>query len=199
MRTWTFVANRPDWLSDPEHWQGVARQVEDKLSDALHERLAQRFVDRRTSVLMRRLRENAMFEAEITASGDVTVEGQHVGHLHGFHFVPDPQADTAETKTLRNAAGKALAGEIEARAERFAAAADTSLVLSNDGTIRWQGDPVAKLEPGDKIFEPRFRILADEQLTGSARDKVETRLRAWLKAQIVRLLGPTMQLEETPS
>ncbi|MFC4170853.1 helicase-related protein [Microvirga sp. GCM10011540] len=197
VRTWSFVANRPDWLKDPEHWQGVARQVEDKLSDALHERLAQRFVDRRTSVLMRRLRENTMLEAEITTSGDVTVEGQHIGHLHGFHFVPDPQADTAEAKTLRNAASKALAGEIEARADRFAETPDTTLVLSNDGTIRWMGDPVAKLEPGDKLFEPRLRILSDEQLTGPARDKVENRLRAWLKAYIVRLLGPLMQLEES--
>src|SRR5262249_52001251 len=58
IRTGTFAANRPDWLKDPEHWQGVARAVEDKLSDALHERLTERFVDRRTSVLMRRLREN---------------------------------------------------------------------------------------------------------------------------------------------
>jgi ATP-dependent RNA helicase SUPV3L1/SUV3 len=190
IRTWSFVANRPDWLKDPEHWQGVARGVEDKLSDALHERLAQRFVDRRTSVLMRRLRENVMLEAQIDASGDVTVEGQHVGHLHGFLFVPDPGAESAEAKTLRNVAQKALASEIEARAERFSAAADTSLVLSNDGTIRWQGDPVGKLEPGDKLFEPRIRILADEQLTGPARDKVETRLKAWLKAYIVRLLGP---------
>ncbi len=197
VRTWSFVANRPDWLKDPEHWQGVARQVEDKLSDALHERLAQRFVDRRTSVLMRRLRENTMLEAEITTTGDVTVEGQHIGHLHGFHFVPDPQADTAEAKTLRNAASKALAGEIEARADRFAETPDASLVLSNDGTIRWMGDPVAKLEPGDKLFEPRLRILSDEQLTGPARDKVEGRLRAWLKAYIVRLLGPLMQLEES--
>jgi ATP-dependent RNA helicase SUPV3L1/SUV3 len=195
VRTWTFVANRPDWLKDPEHWQGVARQVEDKLSDALHERLAQRFVDRRTSVLMRRLRENTMLEAEITTTGDVTVEGQHIGHLHGFHFVPDPQADTAEAKTLRNAASKALAGEIEARADRFAETPDTLLVLSNDGTIRWMGDPVARLEPGDKIFDPRLRILSDDQLTGPARDKVENRLRAWLKAYIVRLLGPLMQLE----
>lgn len=197
VRTWSFVANRPDWLKDPEHWQGVARQVEDKLSDALHERLAQRFVDRRTSVLMRRLRENTMLEAEITTTGDVTVEGQHIGHLHGFHFVPDPQADTAEAKTLRNAASKALAGEIEARADRFSETPDASLVLSNDGTIRWMGDPVAKLEPGDKLFEPRLRILSDEQLTGPARDKVENRLRAWLKAYIVRLLGPLMQLEES--
>jgi ATP-dependent RNA helicase SUPV3L1/SUV3 len=197
VRTWSFVANRPDWLKDPEHWQGVARQVEDKLSDALHERLAQRFVDRRTSVLMRRLRENTMLEAEITTTGDVTVEGQHIGHLHGFHFVPDPQADTGEAKTLRNAASKALAGEIEARADRFAETPDTLLVLSNDGTIRWMGDPVAKLEPGDKLFDPRLRVLSDEQLTGPARDKVETRLRAWLKAYIVRLLGPLMQLEDS--
>ncbi len=197
VRTWSFVANRPDWLKDPEHWQGVARQVEDKLSDALHERLAQRFVDRRTSVLMRRLRENAMLEAQITASGDVTVEGQPVGRLHGFLFVPESHADTPEAKTLRNAAQKALAGEIEARADRFSAAADASLVLSNDGTIRWQGDPVAKLEPGEKIDEPRLRVLADVELTGPARDKVDTRLRAWLKAHIVRLLGPAIQLEDS--
>lgn len=195
VRTWTFVANRPDWLKDPEHWQAVARRLEDNLSDALHERLAQRFVDRRTSVLMRRLRENAMLEAQITATGDVTVEGQHVGHLHGFHFVPDPQAAGEEAKALRNAATKALAGEIEARAERFAAAADSSIVLSNDGTIRWLGDPVAKLEPGEKLFEPRLRTVADEQLTGAARDKVDARLKAWLKAHIVRLLGPLLQFE----
>ena len=75
VRTWTYVANRPDWLADPEHWQGVARAIEDKLSDALHERLAERFVDRRTSVLMRRLRENAMLETEIGKTGEVTVEG----------------------------------------------------------------------------------------------------------------------------
>ncbi|WP_043748313.1 helicase-related protein [Methylobacterium nodulans] len=195
VRTWTFVANRPDWLQDPEHWQGETRRVEDRLSDALHERLASRFVDRRTSVLMRRLRENTMLEAEITAGGDVTVEGQHVGHLHGFQFVPDPGAEGQEAKTLRSAAEKALASEIEARADRFAAAADAALVLSNDGTIRWTGDPVAKLLPGDKLYAPAFRILADEQLTGPARDKVEGRLSAWLKAHIVRLLGPALELE----
>ena len=124
VRTWTFVANRPDWLKEPEHWQAVTRRVEDSLSDALHERLAQRFVDRRTSVLMRRLREKARMEAEITATGDVSVEGQHVGHLHGFHFVPDPQAAGEEAKALRNAAQQGLASEIEARAERFSAAAE---------------------------------------------------------------------------
>lgn len=194
-RTWTFVANRPDWLRDPEHWQGETRRVEDRLSDALHERLASRFVDRRTSVLMRRLRENTMLEAQITADGDVTVEGQHVGHLHGFLFVPDASAEGHEAKTLRSAAEKALGGEIESRAERFAATADSTLVLSHDGTIRWTGAPVAKLTPGEKLFAPQIRLLADDSLTGAHREKVEARLDAWLKAYIVRLLGPLMEIE----
>ena len=194
-RTWTFVANRPDWLVDPLHWQGETRRVEDRLSDALHERLASRFVDRRTSVLMRRLREKTMLEAEITAGGDVTVEGQHVGHLHGFQFVPDANAEGQEAKTLRSAAEKVLGGEIEARAERFASAADSALVLSHDGTIRWTGDPVAKLTPGDKLFEPRIRLIADEHLAGGARERVEGRLDAWLKAHVTRLLGPLIEIE----
>ncbi|URD40168.1 helicase [Methylobacterium tardum] len=194
-RTWTFVANRPDWLRDPEHWQGETRRVEDRLSDALHERLASRFVDRRTSVLMRRLRENTMLEAQITADGDVTVEGQHVGHLHGFLFVPDASAEGHEAKTLRSAAEKALAGEIEARADRFGATADSTLVLAHDGTIRWTGAPVAKLTPGEKLFAPQIRLLADDSLTGAHREKVEARLDAWLKATIVRLLGPLMEIE----
>lgn len=194
-RTWTFVANRPDWLRDPEHWQGETRRVEDRLSDALHERLASRFVDRRTSVLMRRLRENTMLEAQITPDGDVTVEGQHVGHLHGFLFVPDASAEGHEAKTLRSAAEKGLAGEIEARSERFNTAADASLVLSHEGVIRWTGAPVAKLAPGDKIFAPQIRLLADEALAGPAREKVVVRLDAWLKAHVTRLLGPLIEIE----
>src|SRR5213083_1260682 len=81
IRTWTFVANRPDWLSDPDHWQGITREVENKLSDALHERLTERFVDRRTSVLMRRLRENSVLNTEIGKTGEVTVEGHVIGRL----------------------------------------------------------------------------------------------------------------------
>lgn len=195
VRTWTFVANRPDWLRDPEHWQGVTRQVEDRLSDALHERLAQRFVDRRTSVLMRRLRENAMLEAEITAAGDVLVEGHHVGRLQGFQFAPDPQAGGPDAKALRNAALKALAGEIDTRASRLSGSGDDAFVLSNDGALRWQGEVVAKLAAGDKLLEPRLRLLADEQLTGGSRDLVQARLDLWLKSHVEKLLGPLLKLE----
>lgn len=195
VRTWTYVANRPDWLPDPEHWQGVARLVEDKLSDALHERLASRFVDRRTSVLMRRLRENAMLEAEVTATGDVLVEGQHVGLLQGFRFTADPKAGGPEAKALNAAAMKALAGELEARASRVVLAGDDAFVLSHDGLIRWVGEPVARLTAGEKALEPRLRLLVDDHLPGPAREQIETRLALWLKHHITRLLGPLQILE----
>ena len=194
VRTWTFVANRPDWLADPDHWQGVTRAVEDKLSDALHERLTARFVDRRTSVLMRRLRENTTLESEISKTGEVTVEGHVVGRLEGFRFAADASAGEPEAKALAAAAQKALAGEIDARAQRLSQAADDQFVLASDGTLRWTGDAVGKLVAGEEVMRPRIRILADEQLTGASRDLVQARLDLWLKAHVDKLLGQLIAL-----
>jgi ATP-dependent RNA helicase SUPV3L1/SUV3 len=194
IRTWTFAANRPDWLVDPEHWQGVTRGVEDRLSDALHERLAERFVDRRTSVLMRRLRENTMLETEITKSGEVVVEGHPIGRLAGFQFAADSASAGPEGKALRAAAQKALAGEIDARAAKVGHAGDEQFVLASDGSIRWLGEPVGKLTAGDDVLRPRVRILSDEHLTGASRDAVQARLDLWIKAHVEKLLGPLLAL-----
>jgi ATP-dependent RNA helicase SUPV3L1/SUV3 len=194
IRTWTFAANRPDWLVDPEHWQGVTRAVEDKLSDALHDRLTERFVDRRTSVLMRRLRENAVLETDISKSGEVVVEGHAIGRLDGFMFTAAASAAGSEAKALAGAAQKALAGEIDARATRLAQAADGQFVLATDGTIRWLGQPVGKLIAGEEALKPRVRIIADEHLTGAPRDAVQARLDLWLKSHIERLLEALFRL-----
>ena len=195
VRTWTFVANRPDWLGDPEHWQATTRAVEDKLSDALHERLAERFVDRRTSVLMRRLRENTMLETEIGKTGEVTVEGHMIGRLDGFMFAPDASAAAgSEAKALNAAAQKVLAVEIESRATRLSQAPADQIVLANDGVVRWLGDVVGRLAAGDDTLRPRVRIIADEHLTGPSRELVQTRLDLWLKSQIEKLLAPLFTL-----
>jgi ATP-dependent RNA helicase SUPV3L1/SUV3 len=194
IRTWTFAANRPDWLADPEHWQGVTREVEDKLSDALHERLTERFVDRRTSVLMRRLRENATLEPEIAKSGEVVVEGHNIGRLDGFVFVADAAEGGSEAKALQNAAQKALASEIGTRAARLAQAPDEQFLLAADGTLRWTGAAVGKLVAGEDALRPRVRVIADEHLSGAPREAVEARLDAWVKSHIQKLLGPLLEL-----
>ncbi len=195
IRTWTFVSNRPGWLADPAHWQEKTREIEDRLSDALHERLTKRFVDRRTSVLMRHLRENTMSEAEISPSGDVLVEGHHVGELQGFRFTADQSAGGEDAKAVKAAAQKALAAEFEARAERFGACANHDIALGSDGTLRWIGAPIGTLVATDDALKPRVVLLADEQLTGPARDKVAARAERYVEYQVNSLLKPLVDLQ----
>jgi ATP-dependent RNA helicase SUPV3L1/SUV3 len=190
IRTWTYVSNRPGWLADPTHWQEKTREIEDRLSDALHERLTKRFVDRRTSVLMKRLRENAMLEAEISVNGDVFVEGHHVGQLAGFRFTLANAAEGQEAKAMLSAAQKALALEFEARAARLHAAGNSDLALTSEGVVRWLGDPVARLSSTDHILHPRVILLADEQLTGPARDHVAARIERFVNHHIATVLKP---------
>ena len=195
VRTWCFVANRAGWLDDAGHWQGVARRVEDRISSALHEGLIQRFVDRRASVLMRRLRENAMLEAEVTSGGDVIVEGQHVGSLQGFRFTADPSVAGEAAKALNAAAHRALGAEYEARATRIADAVDEAFALANDGTIRWLGEPVGRIAPGPGVLKPTAQVLADPEIGEALVEKVKRRLELWLSQRITKLLGALEPLE----
>jgi len=190
IRTWTYVSNRPGWLADPTHWQEKTREIEDRLSDALHERLTKRFVDRRTSVLMKRLRENAMLEAEISVNGDVFVEGHLMGHLAGFRFTTVAGTEGPDAKAVQSAAQKALHLEFEARAARLHACGNNDLALSSDGTVRWLGDPVARLSGSDHILHPRVILLADDQLSGNAREHVVARIERFVNHHIATVLKP---------
>ncbi len=199
IRTWTFVSHRPGWLADATHWQEKTREIEDSLSDALHERLTKRFVDRRTSVLMKRLRENAMPDAEISPVGEVLVEGHHVGEMLGFRFTADRSAEGEDARAVKAAAQKALAAEFETRADRFASSGNGDLALDSDGLLRWLGQPIATLVAGEEALKPRIVLLADEQLTGPARDKVAARAERFVTYQIESLLKPLVDLRDTES
>jgi hypothetical protein len=197
IRTWTYIANRAHWVADPAHWQERTRAVEDRLSDALHERLTQRFVDRRTSVLMRRLREDEEFAATVDDEGEVLVEGEYVGRLQGFSFVADPRALGIHGRALRAAALKGLAGEIASRAHALTSAPDSAITLSEHGRIWWNGGIVAQLKKGHEPLRPRVELFADDLLSLSARERASERLDEWLMHHIMKILAPlvTMQAE----
>ena len=194
IRTWTYIANKPGWLADPVEWQQRTRAIEDKLSDALHERLAQRFIDRRTSVLMKRLREKEDLMSAISQDGEISVEGQFVGHLKGFHFVPDTATDNAQGRALRSASMKAVAAEISSRAQTFATVNDSAIELSPQAGITWQGARIARLQTGESILKPRTQLIADDQLTGTDRQLVQERIERWVEVQIDSHLGPLREL-----
>ncbi|MEM7670993.1 MAG: helicase-related protein, partial [Pseudomonadota bacterium] len=130
IRTWTYVANRPRWLENAAEWQQRAREIEDRLGDALHAALTQRFVDRRSSDLMRRLKGKERLLAEVNDKGDVSAEGHFLGRLDGFRFTVDPSASSEELKTLRSASMSALQSEFAKRADKLYLSPDTEIDLT---------------------------------------------------------------------
>lgn len=195
IRTWTFVANRKNWLEDPAYWRDKTRDIEDRLSDALHERLTQRFVDRRTSVLLRHLKDKRMVSPEINERGEVRLEGHLIGTLEGFRFSLARADGELDAKGLRAAADSVVAPEIHNRAERLSGSPNEEFVLATDGRLRWRGEVIAELAEGDSLYRPRIIILADETLTGPDLERVQDRLMLWLRHHINTVLEPVMSLE----
>ncbi len=190
IRTWTFVANRPDWLKDPAHWQARTRAIEDSLSDALHERLTQRFVDRRTSALMKGMRDKDELNADIAEDGAITVESHFVGRLKGFRFTLDAADDGIHGKATRAAATQVVTRELGMRARRVAAAQNDAFKLTRDARVLWRDDEIAKLEAGEDPLQPAITLLVDEHLNETDREKVLMRVQTWLKDIVADKLKP---------
>jgi ATP-dependent RNA helicase SUPV3L1/SUV3 len=193
VRTLAYIANRPDWLRDAGHWQARTRGLEDRLSDTLHERLMARFIDRRTSVLLRSLGETAEMLAGVGADGAVTVEGHYVGRLTGLAFEPAEAAGALEERALRAAAQRAVGPEIAKRLGRIAAEPDEALALSPDGLVLWRGEAAGVLEPSHP-FRPRVRLFG-ELGPAPARDRAQARLEAFIAAEAGRRIAPLQAIE----
>lgn len=192
VRIWSYIAARSDWVKDAEHWQAQARIVEDKLSDVLHERLTARFVDRRSTHLMRRLDalDGQELLSAVTRRGEVVVEGHPVGMLEGFTFVPDPSAAGEEKKLVLRAARRALREEMPRRVAVVENEADDAFSLSPVHRILWGGAPIARVVGGATALTPRVQVLDSEFLDGAQRERLRVRLQRFLDASIRTDLAP---------
>jgi len=195
IRTWTYVAQRRGWTRDEEHWRGTTRAVEDRLSDALHAALTQRFVDRRTSVLLRRLKQKEALLAEVNDQGEVTVEGHTVGRLEGFRFRQDKEAQGQEAKTLRQASLQALAPHFHLRADRFYNAPDTEIDFTEQGGLMWGDQAVGRLAKGDDPLKPRVVAFVDDEAGPDVASKVERRLQHFMDRKIAALFEPLVKMQ----
>ncbi len=188
-RSWAYIAHRADWLADPLLWQERTRALEEKLSDALHDRLTQRFVDKRTTALMRTVGKGAgALPVVIGADGEVSVEDHPIGRLDGFSFTVATDARAGDKKLLLAAAERRLGAELARRGAALAGAADAALTLAPDRpAILWQGIEVARLAPGQALARPR--VVVDRALDCLARqtkEAVAARIGAWVEGQLVR-------------
>ncbi len=193
-RTWAYVAHRPDWVDDAGHWRERARAIEDRLSDALHERLTQRFVDRRAAVLTQRLAGGEEMVAAVRADGEVVVEGHAVGRLEGLRFVPDVGSEP-EARPVLSAARRVVPREVARRVDQLEAAGDAAFRLDG-ATLLWDGAAVARLTSGRTAIEPRVEILANDFLEPSHRERVVRRLGGWFTRHLSREIGALTALRD---
>ena len=196
IRTWTYIAQRKGWVDDESHWRGTTRAVEDRLSDALHERLTQRFVDRRTSVLLRRLKQKEGLVAEVNDKGEVTVEGELIGRLQGFRFTQDKTANADEAKTLRAASVAALVPQFHLLADRFYNAPDTEIDFTEQGGLMWGDAAVGKLVVGDDALKPQAVAFVDDEAGVDVMTKVQRRLQHFIDRKVATLFEPLLALSK---
>ena len=194
VRTLSYIANRPDWLHGAKDWRDRTRVLEERLSDALHERLTARFVDRRTTALMQALKVRDDATAQVADDGAVSVEGHAVGRLDGVVFTLDRGASQLETRALRHAARQAVGPEIARRLGRLAADGDEAFSVTPDGAVLWRGAVAGRIVGGDP-FSPRVRLLGDLG-PAPARERAKRRLEAWLSTEAGRALRPLRRLKQ---
>ena len=184
IRIWTYVSQRPDWVENAGYWRERTRAVEDRISDALHAGLTKRFVDRRTSVLLKRMKQKEALVATVNAQGEVDVEGEHVGRIEGFRFVQAEASTPEEQRAVKAASLKVLAPEYALRAGRMSNAPSNEFDLTEQGGLMWGEHSVGKLVPGKGGLEPEIEAFVDEQAGSEVREKVERRLRAFVEQKI---------------
>ena len=199
VRTWTFISHRASWVTNAKYWQEKARKIDDKLSDALHERLTQRFVDRRATIMARVLMDGADLNAEIDAKeGTVKVEGEHVGHIKGLVFSPDPSILDSSARPVFTAARRVMVKEVEQRVQQLLADNDGAFRLTEAGHLLWRENQVGHLIKGESLLFPGVEVIHNDLLQGNDREKIRQRIEKWTRSHLRNRMKIFHELQSAP-
>ena len=197
IRTWTYCASKTSWMKSPEHWVNVAREVEDRLSDALHETLTERFVDRRTRKLLKGIGADIDMNATIKDSGEVFVDDDLIGRLDGLNFTPDSSQSGLEAQTIHAAAVKAVGPEVDRRLMSMSSGTHQIFTLSDKGEILWGGKAVGRIAPSGSVFTPDATLIGGELGKQPLQQLATDRMREFLRAEVTTHLAPLATLKHT--
>ncbi|TCS63658.1 helicase-related protein [Varunaivibrio sulfuroxidans] len=192
IRTWTYVSHQTGWLDDPIGWQERTRSIENNLSDTLHERLTQRFVDRRSAVLMRPMTDQDHIDTHIADDGAVEVEGHFIGHLRGFRFTADANEHDGAARALDHAATRILRARVKERVSALTLDDDAQFSFTPQGRILWRGDAVGAVKAGPAALKPQAFALTSDLLDSPEREKIRTRLALWLETTLNTRMKPLL-------
>ena len=200
IRTWTYCASKLNWMpkseNGPEHWINHARKVEDRLSDALHEALTARFVDRRTRKLLKGIGADLDMNATIKDTGEVYVDDDLIGRLDGLKFTADASQSGLEAQALAAAAQKAVGPEVDRRLTSICSGTHKIFTLSDTGQIMWGGMAVGRIAPSGSVFTPDAEVIGGELGQGPLRSMAADRMREFLRAEVLAQLVPLQALKD---
>ena len=194
VRTWSYVANKKNWVENSDYWVQLTKNIEDKLSDKLHDELTKSFIDKKISILSRSLKQDLILNTVINEENKIHIDGQLIGELKGLKFTIELTSKTLDTdiKSIKKAARKGVKEELNKRVDDIISNGDISVNL--DGKLIWKNYPIARLKKGHDYLTPEIEVLADESLELEAMSRLDKFLKEWLKNYIDHILGDLINL-----
>ncbi len=196
VRTWSYVANKKNWVENSDYWVQLTKSIEDKLSDKLHDELTKSFIDKKISILSRGLKQDLILNTQINDDNKIHINGQLIGELKGLKFLIEVTSKTLDTdiKSMKKAARKGVEKELIKRVDKILSAED--IEISKDGKIIWKNNPIARLKKGSNYLNPDIDIIADDSLSEEAKSKLNLFLHKWLTNHIHEVLGDLIKLTQ---
>jgi len=197
IRTWTFISQKSKWINNPDYWQKKTRLVEDKLSDALHEALTDRFVDKGTNRLRLKYKDKKDILSGINDQGEVTVEGKYFGRIEGLRFLSEKIGSENYMKQVKSSISKPLEKEMNKKSLKIISEEFGNFSLGSDLSICFGNEKIATLKPGNAPLQPNFSLLSDEYLNGQIKKDLQIKIQSWLDQYITTNLKEIFSLTKT--
>ncbi len=194
VRTWSYVANKKNWVENSDYWVQVTKDIEDKLSDKLHEELTKSFIDKKISILSRSLKQDLVLNTEINEENKIYIDDQLIGELRGLKFIIEVTSKTLDTdiKSIKKAARRGISKELIKRVDEILKTEE--IEINNDSKIIWKGNPIARLKKGNDYLSPELDIIADESLNEESKSRLHKYLNKWINNYINEVLGDLIKL-----
>ena len=194
VRTWSYVANKKNWVENSDYWVQLTKNIEDKLSDKLHDELTKSFIDKKISILSRSLKQDLVLNTEINDENKIHIDGQLIGELKGLKFLIEVTSKTLDTdiKSIKKAARKGIEKELVKRVEEILT--NSELEINEVNKITWKNNPIARLKKGNDYLNPEIDIITDDALPDESKIKLISFLNKWLNRHINEVLGDLIQL-----
>ncbi len=194
VRTWSYVANKKNWVENSDYWIQLTKNIEDKLSDKLHEELTKSFIDKKISILSRSLKQDLILNTEINEDNKIFIDNQLIGELKGLKFLIELTSKTLDTdiKSIKKAARKGVKEELDKRIDDITE--NQNIKIDHSCKIIWKGNPIGMLKKGNDYLSPEIDIIADDSIEEETKNKLEKFLKGWLKEYINEVLGDLINL-----